>query len=307
MNPTKDYTEHYYQSLDGLRLYYRSYGSGDNVLVCLPGLTRNSKDFETLARRHAKRWRVICPDLRGRGQSEWDPQPSRYRPETYVDDIWNLLDTLAVQRFAVVGTSQGGWMAMIMAAQQAERLRGVVLNDVGPVIPAAAFARIMKYAGRMPPAKDWQHASAQVREAYELALPDMTEEFWLGFLKLSMYENAEGLVVAEMDPAIGEALRKTLRAMRMIRRLRRLGLMKKTAAVIENGYWDHFRAMTMPCLLLRGAISDVLPSELSEQMKASKPDLETVTVANRGHTPLLDEAEACSAIDTFLGKLIKLP
>ncbi len=299
MTPLADYNEHHYQSGDGLSLYYRNYGCSDNVLVCLPGLTRNCKDFEPLATHLALRWRVITPDLRGRGQSEWDPVPTRYRPGIYASDLWKLMDELAIGRFTIIGTSPGGWVAMIMASQQGTRLNGVILNDVGPEIPAAAVTRIMQYAGRMPPMRDWESAVRQIRQVYEPALPAMPDDFWTRFAQLSMTKNIDGWVVQDMDPAIADVIRKTRPE------LKTRGLPKPAPETAEQDYWDQFQALSMPCLLLRGASSDVLPAELVRQMKATKPDLQTVTVADRGHTPLLDEPEALGAIDDFLDHLIQ--
>ena len=122
--PHPGYTGHHYQSGDGLSLYYRSYGSSDRVLLCLPGLTRNCKDFEHLALRHASKWRVITPDFRGRGQSDWDSVSSRYQHQTYINDSWKLLDELGIQNILIVGTSLGGWIAMLMAVAQPGRVLG---------------------------------------------------------------------------------------------------------------------------------------------------------------------------------------
>lgn len=298
------YQEHHYQSNDGLCLYYRSYGAADRVLICLPGLTRNSKDFEYLASRHAANWRVITPDLRGRGQSERDPDPSRYQHLTYAADIWKLVDDLEITKFAIIGTSLGGAIAMIMASQQPDRLLGVVLNDIGPVIPEAAIRRLMKYVGRMPPLPDWEATTAAVRSIYELAFPNRPDSFWLAHAKLSMCESDDGFIIPDVDPAISRGLRKGYKAVKRVQFLRRFGLMKNVAARIDNGYWPQFKAMTAPSLLLRGATSDVLTEEIVDKMKIIKPEMETITVANRGHAPLLDEPEAATAIDSFLQRLI---
>jgi len=300
------HTEHFYRAHDGLKLYYRSYGSGEDVVVCLPGLTRNSKDFEGLAVHLSTRYRVISPDLRGRGQSERDPKPARYHPGTYVRDTWTLLDELGIGRIMVIGTSLGGLIAMIMADQQAQRLRGIVLNDIGPEIPPGAITRILQYAGRVPPVAGWDEAIRQVRLAYELALPGMPDEFWAGYTRLGYRCNAAGLLETEVDPAVGEALRKSQGFARLLRRLRRLGLKHRMAGV-NIDTWDSFRAVTMPCLLLRGAISDVLTIDIAQRMQALKPDLEIVTVPDRGHAPLLDEALARQAIDSFLERVAASP
>jgi len=297
------YTEHHYRSEDGLSLYYRNYGSGDDVVICLPGLTRNSKDFEDLAGHLSTRWRVISPDLRGRGRSDHDPKPSHYFAGTYVRDVWTLLDGLGIRNFAIIGTSLGGLMAMIMADQQADRLRGVVLNDIGPEFPPDAVARILQYVGRTPPAPDWNTAATLIQEKYGLAFPGLGDDFWQNFVRLSYRENEEGHPEPDMDRAIGDALRRAHGALKFLQWLRRLGLKRRVAGVNIDS-WDSFRAMVMPCLLLRGELSDVLTKEMTDRMQSVKPDLETVTVPERGHAPLLDEPVARSAIDSFLGRLI---
>lgn len=297
------YTEHHYRSRDGLSLYYRSYGSGANVVLCLPGLTRNCKDFEDLAEHLAGQWRVISPDLRGRGQSARDPKPGHYKLGTYVRDVWKLLDELGIGRVTVIGTSLGGLMAMVMAEQQAQRLRGVVLNDIGPEVPPEAVARILQYAGRTPPAEDWQAAAAQARQAYGLAYPDMPEDFWSAHIRLSYRENAEGRLEPDMDPAIGAVLRQPPACLKWLQWLRRHGLMRRLGGISIDP-WDSFRALTMPCLLLHGALSDVLTGDIVQRMQAVKPGLEVVTVPDRGHTPLLDEPIALAAIDRFLQRIL---
>ncbi|MGK2926447.1 MAG: alpha/beta fold hydrolase [Lysobacterales bacterium] len=304
------YSEHHYTSHDGLSLYYRSYGAGDAVAVCLPGLTRNCKDFEDLAEHLAgqgaarveRPWRVLTPDLRGRGRSDRDPKPANYHPGTYVRDIWTLLDGLGVERVALIGTSLGGLISMIMADQQPDRLRGVVLNDVGPELPPEAVARILQYVGRTPPASDWVAAAAAAKQNYGLSYPGMPEAFWDGFARLSWTENAEGKPAPDMDPAIGDALRKAQGAVRVLRWLRRRGLLKRIGGVPIDT-WDSFRALTMPCLLLRGALSDVLTEDLVDRMRQAKPDLEVLSVPERGHAPLLDEPLARAGIDDFLQRL----
>ncbi len=297
------YTEHHYRSRDGLSLYYRSYGSGANVLLCLPGLTRNCKDFEGLAEHLSGQWRIISPDLRGRGQSARDPKPGHYNLGAYVRDAWKLLDELGIGRVTVIGTSLGGLMAMAMAEQQAQRLRGVVLNDIGPEVPPEAIARILQYAGRTPPAEDWKAAAAQARQAYGLAYPDMPEDFWPAYMHLSYRQNAEGRLEPDMDPAIGEVLRKPPTFLKWLQWLRRHGLMRRLGGISIDP-WDSFRALTMPCLLLHGALSDVLTGEIVQRMQAVKSDLEVVTVPDRGHTPLLDEPVALNAIDRFLQRIL---
>lgn len=300
------FSEHRFESQDGLSLYYRSYGAGEDVAVCLPGLTRNSRDFEDLAEHLAgsfgRPWRVLSPDLRGRGRSDRDPKASNYHPGTYVRDTWTLLDGLGIRRVALIGTSLGGLMSMIMADQQPERLRGVVLNDVGPEVPPEAVARILQYVGRTPPASDWATAAAEAQRNYGLAFPGVPDDFWPRYVHLSWAENAEGRPAPDMDPAIGDALRKAQGAVRLLRRLRRWGLLRRVRGVPIDT-WDAFAALTMPCLLLKGELSDVLTDDVVSRMQDRKPDLEIVRVPDRGHAPLLDEPVARAAIDDFLARL----
>jgi pimeloyl-ACP methyl ester carboxylesterase len=296
------YTEHHYRSADGLSLYYREYGGGDQVVLCVHGLTRNSKDFHGLAEHLCGQYRVISVDVRGRGQSDRDPKPIRYNPGQYVKDVWTLLDQLQVQKVTVIGTSMGGLMAMIMADQQPQRLRGVVINDVGPELPLPAIQRIMAYAGRYPPAQDWEEAAVQVKGAYEIALPGMPMEFWREFVKLSYRENAAGKPEPDMDPAIGKALREPPAVVKWLQWMNRRGWVKKVAGDYINP-WDSFRAVTMPCLLVHGAISDVLTDDIVFRMQQAQPHMQVVKVPGRGHAPLLDEPEAVAAIDAFLSGL----
>ncbi len=300
------YTEHHYRSKDGLSLYYRDYGSGSQVILCLHGLTRNSKDFHNLAEHLAGhlpgQYRVISVDVRGRGQSAWDVKSIRYNPGQYVKDVWTLLDQLQLQHLTVIGTSMGGLMAMIMADQQPKRLRAVVINDVGPELPQAAIARILAYAGRFPPAQDWEEAAQQVRTAYDIAMPGKPMEFWREFVKLSYRENPQGKPEPDMDPAIGNALRKPPALLRWLQRMHQRGWIKRVAGVYLDP-WDSFHKVTMPCLLVHGVLSDVLTDEIVRKMQVAQPHMQVVRVAGVGHAPLLDEPEAVAAIDAFLSKV----
>ena len=300
------FTEHRFESSDGLSLYCRSYGSGRDVAVCLPGLTRNSKDFEDLAEHlagHAQRpWRVLSPDLRGRGRSDHDPKPANYHPGTYARDVWTLLDGLGIRRFALIGTSLGGLVSLVMADQQPDRLRGIVLNDMGPETPPEAVARILQYVGRTPPASDWEAAIADARANYGHALPGVPDDFWPRYVRRFWVEDDSGRPVPDIDPAIGDALRRAYKAARVLRWLRRLRLVRRIAGVPLDT-WDAFDAATMPCLLLHGELSDVLTGEIVRRMQARKPHLQVVDVPDRGHAPLLNEPAALAAIDSFLSRL----
>ena len=275
--------ENYYQSGDGLRLFYRDYGEAGPAVVCLPGLTRNSRDFDNLAVHLASRFRVLCPDLRGRGFSEHDPAWHNYHPATYVADTWCLLDTLAIERCAIIGTSLGGLMSMLMAGEAPQRLTGVVLNDVGCEVAPEGLARIVGYVGNLPPVSSWEEAAAQAREVNGIAAPDLDDADWLEFARRIYREDENGVPCLDMDPNIGRAL-------------------VEVGGTLADP-WELFDDMQMPVLEIRGALSDILSPGILDRMKALKPELQVVEVANRGHAPLLDEPEARAAIDAFLDGL----
>src|ERR1044071_5870722 len=175
------FAEKFYRSRDGLQLYFRDYAGDANraPLLCLHGLTRNSRDFAALAEHIAPARRVIVPDQRGRGRSQYDANWMNYHPGTYVGDVWTLLREQAIERVIVIGTSLGGLMAILMAATRPQTIAGVVLNDIGPEIDPIGVARIQSYAGRLPPVRTWDDAAAQMKMTFGLAMPEYTDAQWL--------------------------------------------------------------------------------------------------------------------------------
>ncbi|MGC1952486.1 MAG: alpha/beta hydrolase [Gammaproteobacteria bacterium] len=276
-----------YQSRDQRRLFYREFGDpGAEHLpvLCLPGFTRNSKDFVELAMRLSEQRRVLCPDLRGRGQSDYDSDLERYHPQIYSEDIWELLAVTGVQRVVVIGTSLGGLLAMMMAATRPEAVAGVVLNDVGPEIAPQGLARISEYIGRLPQVRTWPEALAQSKAVYELALPNLTDTEWEQFTKRQYAEDVYGVVRREYDCKLGDALR-------------RLGR-------VSGDAWELFVALKeVPTLAFRGAISDILSPSVFDKMALVKADLMRVVVPNRGHVPLLNEPECRVAFERFFANL----
>jgi pimeloyl-ACP methyl ester carboxylesterase len=275
--------DHFYDSTDGLRLYYRDYPAGEPgwlPVLCLPGLTRNSRDFADLAGRLSSRHEVLTADLRGRGRSAWDPDPAHYHLTTYVQDAWTLLDSRGIERVLIVGTSLGALMGMAMATRP-ERIAGVVLNDAGPELDLVGLLRIAGYAGKLPPVRSWAEAAAQAKVVHEAALPDLTDAQWLDYARRNYRESSEGVPTPDMDPQIAAGF--------------------KTPPTGPLQMWPLYAAIkAVPMLVLRGALSDLLSAATVERMVGEKPDLEHVTVPNRGHVPLLDEPESLRAIDSFL-------
>jgi pimeloyl-ACP methyl ester carboxylesterase len=281
------YTEHFWSSHDGLKLYTRVYPGPDasaGTVLCLHGLTRNSRDFEDLAPHLQRRHRVIVPDVRGRGLSARDPNPQNYQPAIYLQDILALIDSLDAQRVALIGTSMGGLLAMMMAAGHRDRVSGVVLNDMGPEVDPAGLERIKGYAGRLPKPKNWDDAIAQTRSMFGEAWPNLSADRWSALARRGYREEA-GVLSVDADPMIGEMLRAAPPA--------------ATATL-----WPFWKALRgIPMLAIRGAQSDILSGATFAKMKAENPQLVQLEVAQRGHAPLLDEPECVAAIDAFLAQV----
>ncbi|MFC4312514.1 alpha/beta fold hydrolase [Steroidobacter flavus] len=272
-----------YRSADGLDLFYREYRSATSGLdvLCLPGLTRNSADFSTLAATLSTRYRVIAPDLRGRGRSAWDPQWSNYQPMVYVHDILSLLDHLALPRVVVIGTSLGGVLAMVLAASRSDRIAGIVLNDVAPEVSLEGVARIAEYVGRAAPVANWDEAVRQSKANYGSALPGLSEQQWRDFAERSYRQQPDGTIIADYDPNIGTAIRAT--------------------PPVTADLWPLFRTLaSIPMLAFRGANSDIVAPAVFDRMLAEHPTLQRVVVPDRGHAPLLTEPECTLAIEQFL-------
>jgi pimeloyl-ACP methyl ester carboxylesterase len=279
--------DYYYRSADGLKLYCRTYPAGRHAGVhalCLPGLTRNSRDFAALARHLQAQREVLSPDLRGRGLSQWDEDSSHYQLRNYVEDMWTLLASRNVDRVVVVGTSLGALMGMFMAATSPAKIAGVVLNDAGPELDPRGLHRIAGYVGKLPPVSSWAEAAAQAKSVHGAAAPDLSDQDWLDFAQRTYRENAQGVPVPDMDPRISDAFRNP--------------------PTSPADMWPLYaQTKSVPLLVIRGALSDLLSAATVERMVRERPDLQSVTVPNRGHAPLLDEPECIAAIDGFLARL----
>jgi pimeloyl-ACP methyl ester carboxylesterase len=277
------WTDGWWSSADGLRLHYRDYpggGGGRPPILCVAGLTRNARDFEGVAARLAGDWRVICLDLRGRGESEPARDSSTYNPLVYLQDVQALIAELALERVAMFGTSLGGLVAMLLAAADKPRLAGVLLNDVGPVLEEQGLDHIRAYVGRSQTWPTWVHAARALCEAQRERYPDWALDQWLVFAKRVCRLTPQGRVTLDYDMRIAEPL-------------------KEPAPAVD--LWPVFQALRgIPALLVRGALSDLLAASTAERMLAEHPDLEIVTVPRVGHAPTLEEAEAAEAIDRLL-------
>ncbi|WP_336972318.1 alpha/beta hydrolase [Sphingobium aromaticiconvertens] len=284
------FSDGYWWSPDGLRLHYRDYSGGADgrpPLLCLPGLTRNARDFEPLAERLAGEWRLICPDMRGRAESAQAKDPMTYVPLTYLQDVGRLLTDLAVDRFVAVGTSLGGIITMLFAATQPERLAGALLNDIGPFIEPAGLDRIRGYVGSGSTHPTWVQAARALQEAQGDVYPLYGLEEWLAMAKRLYRLNPSGRIVLDYDMRIAEPLR---------------------VAGGEAGVdmWPVMAAFrSVPTLILRGALSDLLSEETAQRMvRDIGPQAELVTVPQVGHAPAMDEPDAVAGIDRLLTRVL---
>ena len=281
------FTEHRYSTGDGLSLYYRDYGSppggaGRPAVLCLPGLSRNSKDFHAPAERLAGDWRVICPDFRGRGRSDYDPDPANYRMEVYLDDLRHLLAALDLGRVVVIGTSMGGIAAMAMAAAMPTALAGVVLNDVGAVVPMGPLAPIVAGIRSDHSFATWDDAIKALRTVWPNA-PAQTEEDWLDLARATFTERPDGRIGRDWDGAIADQVARLPPG--------------------DTDLWQYFRALrNIPPGVVRGALSPILTADILRAMVADRPDLIHAEVPGVGHPPNLREQPATDVIDAILAR-----
>lgn len=280
------YEDRYWTSDDGLTLHYRNYpgpeGAGKLPVLCMHGLTRNARDFGPLAEALSATRRVIVPEMRGRGMSDYAPDSDSYTPITYVRDVEKLLDEQAIARFAVVGTSMGGLMTMLMAAHKPGRISAVVMNDIGPELNPAGIARIAGYVGQGRSYPTWVHAARGLAEAHGAAFPAFDLDQWLEMAKRTMVVSQNGRIVFDYDMAIAEPFAKPGNA-------------------APPDLWPAFDALAgVPMLLVRGQLSDLISAETVTQMGQRNPAMRTITVPDMGHAPTLDEPEVRAAIHSLL-------
>lgn len=279
------YRERVYRSQDDLKLYYRDYGdpeSGRTPLLCLTGLTRNAIDYDRLATRLSVERRVLCPDYRGRGRSEYDPDWRNYRPETYLNDIRHLLIAANVQEVVVIGTSLGGILGMALGALLPAALAGVVLNDIGPEVEPTGLGRILDYIAADHPQPDWPQAIAFLKTVFKFGLT--AEDEWQRLAEGTYRRGADGQLHYDWDIAIAKPLAASRGKL--------------------PDLWPLFRSLrNQPVLAVRGALSDVLRANTLQRMAEEKPDLARITIPDIGHAPSLDEPAARAALDAFLAPL----
>jgi pimeloyl-ACP methyl ester carboxylesterase len=278
----------FFTSQDGLRLYARYYpapSSRRRPVLCLPGLTRNSRDFHTLAsflsdpnNPHARE--VLAVDCRGHGRSQWDPNWRNYTLETEMQDALDLLTIAGAQGVAVIGSSWGGLIAMMMACLRPTAIGAAVLNDIGPVIEREGLVRVAAFVGRVPLPPTWEEATALVRDINARAFPAIPEPHWAEIAR-QWFNEDHGRPTPGYDPQLGKAI-----------------------SLIDGplpALWPQFEALArLPTMAIRGELSDLLSEATLSDMRLRHPDLTALAVRGQGHAPLLRDRSTLFAIADFL-------
>jgi pimeloyl-ACP methyl ester carboxylesterase len=270
---------------DGLRLHYLDFPAGGSAsaVVCLPGLTRPAEDFEALAERlNADGPRVLALDYRGRGESQWDPDWTHYDLDVEEDDILRVLAQEGVSTAVFIGTSRGGIHTMRLALRRPGLVRAAVLNDVGPEINLSGLLRLKSYVGKLPPLVSINDAIGLTRLTVGSHFTAVSPEQWERYARRSFVETPKG-VVLRYDPALSHTLDEA------------------TPEMEPLDYWKDFEALAQrPCLILRGANSDILTPEILERMKIAAPAMEAHIVAGQGHAPLLMDETTIDRVADFI-------
>jgi len=283
------YSSNTISAQDGLKLHVRDYGrhnGGALPVICLPGLSRTSADFDALATAlatHGERpRRVLALDYRGRGLSEYDRDPANYNVLVETGDVLSVVDALGVSTAVFVGTSRGGILTMLLAAQRPTLIAGAVFNDIGPVVEPQGLVRIKGYVGRLPPPKSFEEGADILRWLFSGQFPKLTDDDWLADAKRTFREQ-NGRLVPTYDPALA----KTLEGVDVERP--------------QPPLWNAFAALgQVPLMVIRGGNSDILSAATVEAMQARHPSLTAIEIPDEGHPPRLSDPELIGRIAAFV-------
>jgi len=290
-DPDNGATSLFLTAPDGLKLHVRAYGSrGASGLpvVCLPGLTRTTDDFETLAEALSsdadKPRRVYALDYRGRGLSDYDRDPMNYTLVTELGDTLAVLTALSAMPAVFIGTSRGGLLTMLMAVARPTAIAGAVLNDIGPVIEPKGLARIKSYVGKLPQPTNFEEGAEILRRLFDQQFPKLTAEDWLAYSRRTYKQDSKGLALT-----YDERLAKTLEGIEFDKPLPPL--------------WKEFDALaSVPLMVIRGANSDILSEETVAAMRERHPGMTALTIPDQGHAPLLAEPDTIRRIAEFVSR-----
>lgn len=270
--------------IDGVlkHMAVHEWGDANNprAVICVHGLSRNGRDFDVLADALSGEFRVLCPDVPGRGESDWLASSEHYAIPVYAQFMSAMINEFGLKTYDWVGTSMGGLIGMVMAASPGSAMRRFVINDVGPVIERVALDRIAMYVGRNP-----QYASYpdlfQAARPFLSTFGPLDDEALHHMVGTSVQKRTDGKWEYKMDPKIGDAFRATL-------------------AAPDVDLWPLWAAVTQPALILRGANSDLLSAATLEKMLVVHPGDRAITIADTGHAPMIMDAPTVSAVMNFL-------
>lgn len=289
MAAERDFTDFFHDAPDGLKLHARVYGAaigGPCPVVCLPGLTRNARDFHELAlhlsTRAATPRKVVAFDYRGRGLSAHDGNAANYNVATEANDVLAGLDALGITQACLVGTSRGGLIIHLLGALRPALPKAIVLNDIGPALEPAGLAHILSYLDPAPTPKSRAEAVAAQKAAHGADFPALSEADWDRMVR-ALYREQGGRLLPDFDPK----LVGTMRGLDLSRPLPTL--------------WPQFDALAgVPMLAIRGANSRLLSAATLDEMRRRHPRLETITVEGQGHAPFLETGDLPDRIASFL-------
>jgi pimeloyl-ACP methyl ester carboxylesterase len=279
-------------SPDNVRLCWREFHDPSvpadrPALLCLAGLTRNGGDFAHLGAALGRQWRIIAPDLRGRGESGWARDSLSYVSLVYLRDLSLLLDAAGVSRFVVLGNSLGGLIGLRLTTAHRTAMAGVILNDIGPTIEPDGLSRLRANVGRGGNWETWIHAARDLGQRNAANHPDWGLHDWLAFAKRLCRVSPQGRIIFDYDPRIAEPFR----------------LPHGDAGADD---WAALHSLKgLPVLSLRGELSDMLSAASQDQMGRRLPGMMAVTVPRVGHAPTLAEPAAAAALVQFLDGIKK--
>jgi pimeloyl-ACP methyl ester carboxylesterase len=289
-------TSRFVTAQDGLKLHVRDYGRAHlsaMPVVCLPGLARSGADFEDLATALAtdsrQPRRVLAIDSRGRGRSDYDPNPANYNLAVELADVLAVITALGVGRAVFVGTSRGGLLTMLLAAARPTALAGCVLNDIGPEIDPQGLARIKSYVGKLPQPASFADAATILQRLFGTLFPKLGEDDWMKYARRT-FKEVDGRLVPDYDVKLGTIMAE-------------VDLDKPLPTM-----WKEFDALArIPVMVIRGDNSDILSVATVAAMQAHHPALQVIAVPDQGHAPLLAEADVIARIAAFVAACDRPP
>lgn len=280
------------QSADGLKLHAKVIGPDNSTalpVLCLPGLTRTTEDFNDIARAIAtdpvRPRKVVAVDYRGRGLSDYDPDPAKYAVPVELGDVLTIAASLGISRAILLGTSRGGLISMALAAAQPQLLAGVILNDIGPELDIRGLMKIKGYLASPPPIATWDEGARGMKDLFGGVFPTLTEADWMAWARRAFREKADGGLERTYDLKLSHTLD---------------GL--DPASPLPQ-VWELFDKLAgIPLMLIHGELSDLLSPQGVQDMIARRPDIDLVKVPDQGHAPLLADKPTMDRIVAFCAR-----